>query len=116
MKKSMQAMIFDGVGKPLILKQVPIPAPANDQVLIKIIACGICRTDLHVLDGELANPKLPLIPGHEIIGTAVSIGRNVREIKENDLIGVPWLGYTCGVCKFCRQGKENLCENAKFTG
>jgi len=113
---AMQAMVFEGAGKPLALRQVPIPAPGDDQVLIKIIACGICRTDLHVLDGELASPKFPLIPGHEIIGTVVSIGKNVRNIKENDLVGVPWLGYTCGTCKYCRQNKENLCENAKFTG
>ena len=113
---TMQAMVFEGVGKPLTLKQRPVPAPGNDQVLIKIMACGICRTDLHVLDGELTNPKLPLVPGHEIIGTIVSTGKNVQDIKENDLVGVPWLGYTCGTCKYCRQGKENLCENAKFTG
>lgn len=113
---TMQAMVFEGAGKPLTLKQVPTPVPADDQVLIKIIACGICRTDLHVLDGELTHPKLPLIPGHEIIGTVVSVGKNVRNIKENDLAGVPWLGYTCGICKYCRRGKENLCENAKFTG
>ena len=112
----MQAMVFEAAGKPLTLKRVSIPVPGDDQVLIKIIACGICRTDLHVLDGELTRPKLPLIPGHEIIGTVVSAGKNVQDIKENDLVGVPWLGYTCGTCKYCLQGKENLCENAKFTG
>jgi propanol-preferring alcohol dehydrogenase len=113
---TMYAMIFEGVGKPLVLKQVPVPTAGDDQVLIRIIACGICRTDLHVLDGELTSPKLPLIPGHEIIGTVMSVGKDVLDIKENDLVGVPWLGYTCGTCKYCRQGKENLCENAKFTG
>ena len=113
---TMQAMVFEGAGKPLALKQVPIPVPGEDQVLIKIIACGICRTDLHVLDGELTKPKLPLIPGHEIIGTVISTGKNVQDIKENELVGVPWLGYTCGKCKYCRNGKENLCENARFTG
>jgi propanol-preferring alcohol dehydrogenase len=112
----MDAMIFEGVGKPLVLKQVPVPTPGHDQVLIRIIACGICRTDLHVLDGELTNPKLPLIPGHEIIGTVVSVGKDVVDIKENDLVGVPWLGYTCGTCKYCHKAKENLCENAKFNG
>ncbi|MDO3628377.1 zinc-dependent alcohol dehydrogenase family protein [Mucilaginibacter sp. BT774] len=112
----MQAMIFEGVGKPLVLKQVPLPEFGVEQVLIKIIACGICRTDLHVLDGELNKPKLPLIPGHEIIGRVMSAGKKVTGIKENDLVGVPWLGYTCGKCKYCRQDKENLCENAKFTG
>ena len=90
----MQAMVFEGAGKPLVLKRVPIPVPGDDQVLIKIIACGICRTDLHVLDGDLTNPKLPLIPGHEIIGTVVLVGKNVHDIKGNDLVGVPWLGYT----------------------
>lgn len=112
----MYAMIFEAVGKPFVLKQIPIPEPGNDQVLIKIIACGICRTDLHVLDGELTKPKQHLIPGHEIIGKVTSTGSNVTDIKENDLVGVPWLGYTCGQCKYCLQGKENLCENAKFTG
>ena len=113
---TMNAMIFEGAGRPLALKRVPIPVPGDDQVLIKVIACGICRTDLHVLDGDLTKPKIPLIPGHEIIGTVISTGTKVRDIKENDLIGVPWLGYTCGRCKYCRQDKENLCENAKFTG
>jgi len=112
----MYAMIFEAVGKPLVLKQIPIPEPGNDQILIKIIACGICRTDLHVLDGELTKPKQHLIPGHEIIGKVTSTGSDVTDIKENDLVGVPWLGYTCGQCKYCLQGKENLCENAKFTG
>lgn len=112
----MQAMIFEGVGKPLALKQVPTPVAGDDQVLIKVIACGICRTDLHVMDGELGSPKLSLIPGHEIIGTIVAVGKNVHDIQENELVGVPWLGYTCGKCKYCCQNKENLCENAKFTG
>lgn len=115
-RSTMQAMVFEGAGMPLVLKRVPIPAPGDDQVLIKVIGCGICRTDLHVLDGELTKPKLPLIPGHEIIGTVVSTGKNVKDLRENELVGVPWLGYTCGVCKYCRQGKENLCENAGFTG
>ncbi len=112
----MQAMIFEGHGKPLLLKEIPVPEPGDDQVLIKIIACGICRTDLHVLDGELTKPKLPLVPGHEIIGTVAAAGKNVQDIKPGDLVGVPWLGYTCGTCKYCRQHKENLCQNAKFTG
>jgi propanol-preferring alcohol dehydrogenase len=113
---TMQAMVFEGAGKSLTLKQIPVPVPGDNQVLIKIIACGICRTDLHVLDGELTNPKLPLIPGHEIIGAVVSAGKNAGDFKENDLVGVPWLGYTCGKCRYCRKSKENLCENAKFTG
>lgn len=109
-------MIFEGSGRPLVLKEVPMPEPGENQVLIKVIACGICRTDLHVIDGELASPKLPLIPGHEIIGVVTAIGDGVKDISLNDLVGVPWLGYTCGTCKYCRQNKENLCENARFTG
>ncbi|MBS1529332.1 MAG: zinc-dependent alcohol dehydrogenase family protein [Bacteroidetes bacterium] len=112
----MKAMVFEGKGMPLILKEIPVPEPAEDQVQIKILACGICRTDLHVLDGELTRPKLPLVPGHEIIGTVTKTGNAVKEINIGQLVGVPWLGYTCGTCKYCRKGKENLCENAKFTG
>jgi propanol-preferring alcohol dehydrogenase len=95
---------------------LPIPTPGDGQILIKVIACGVCRTDLHIIDGELNDPKLPLIPGHEIIGTVAAIGKDVTNHKINDLVGVPWLGYTCGSCKYCKLGKENLCVNAKFTG
>lgn len=114
--KTMQAMVLERLGQPLIYKTVPVPAPSDNQVLIKVIACGVCRTDLHIVDGELAQPKLPLIPGHEIIGTIAALGDKVTGFNNNDLVGVPWLGYTCGMCKYCRQGKENLCENARFTG
>jgi propanol-preferring alcohol dehydrogenase len=113
---AMQAMVLETPGQPMVYKWLPRPEPAADQVLIKIIACGICRTDLHIVDGELKKPKLPLIPGHEIIGRVAGIGNKVNDIKMDDLVGVPWLGYTCGKCKFCRQGKENLCNNARFTG
>jgi propanol-preferring alcohol dehydrogenase len=109
-------MVFEKAGQPLVFRQLPIPQPAHDQVLLKVIACGICRTDLHILDGELNQPKLPLVPGHEIIGRIVKVGDGVRELKINEVVGVPWLGYTCGHCKFCKQGKENLCDNALFTG
>ncbi|HEY9000731.1 MAG TPA: zinc-dependent alcohol dehydrogenase family protein [Mucilaginibacter sp.] len=112
----MKAMVFESKGSPLVLRELPVPEPDEDQVQIKIIACGICRTDLHVLDGELTQPKLPLVPGHEIIGIVTKTGSNVNDIKTGQLVGVPWLGYTCGICKYCRKGKENLCENAKFTG
>ncbi|MBS1522441.1 MAG: zinc-dependent alcohol dehydrogenase family protein [Bacteroidetes bacterium] len=112
----MKAMVFSGKGKPLALNELPVPEPGEDQVQIKVIACGICRTDLHVLDGELTQPKLPLIPGHEIIGIVTKTGNNVSDIETGQLVGVPWLGYTCGTCKYCRRDKENLCENAKFTG
>lgn len=109
-------MVLEHQNQPLVYKEVPIPKPGLGQVQIKIVACGICRTDLHVIDGELTHPKLPLIPGHEIIGKVTSIGASVDTLKINDLVGVPWLGYTCGKCKFCKQGKENLCDNARFTG
>lgn len=113
---TMQAMVFEGTGKPLMLKTMPVPVPSAEQVLIKIIACGVCRTDLHIIDGELTAPKLPLIPGHEIVGMVVRTGSKVNLLKEGELIGVPWLGYTCGECKYCKKGQENLCENALFTG
>jgi len=110
------AMVLEKQGEALKHKLIPLPTPLSTQVLVKVIACGICRTDLHILDGELTNPKLPLIPGHEIIGTVVSRGDEVTLVKEGDFIGIPWLGYTCGKCKYCLRNKENLCENALFTG
>lgn len=112
----MQAMVLEKSGGPLVYRQVPVPRPNAKQVLIKVLACGICRTDLHILDGELDQPKLPLIPGHEIVGTVVSTGSGVNGLEPGQLVGVPWLGYTCGHCKFCRQGQENLCDNPLFTG
>lgn len=108
-------MVLVQLGQPLVYKRIPIPTGSDQQVLIKVTACGICRTDFHVIGGELSQPKLPLIPGHEIIGKVVAIGTEVTNLKINDLVGVPWLGYTCGHCKFCRSGKENLCDHAKFT-
>src|SRR6478672_1212382 len=113
---TMQAMVFEKKGNPLICKTVSMPEYTAKQVLVKVRACGICRTDLHILDGELTNPKLPLIPGHEIIGTIVAVGNDVTGLKEGDMVGIPWLGYTCGTCSYCKKGKENLCENALFTG
>jgi propanol-preferring alcohol dehydrogenase len=114
--ENMKGMVLREQKKPLFLKTLAIPIPAPGQVLIKVIACGICRTDLHIMDGELPYPKLPLIPGHEIIGIVVKIGKQVSRIREGELVGVPWLGYTCGECRYCRKGMENLCENAGFTG
>lgn len=113
---TMNAMVFGQAGKPLVYKTVPVPVPGEHQVLIKVIACGICRTDLHVVDGELPNPKLPLIPGHEIIGLVAKTGKDVSLLHEGQVVGVPWLGYTCGECKYCLRQQENLCEKAKFTG
>jgi len=112
----MRAMVLEKPGTPLILKNLPVPEPTDDQVLIKIHTCGICRTDLHVVDGELTDPKLPLIPGHQIVGTVMKIGDEVRGIKPGDRVGVPWLGGSCGVCDYCKSGNENLCPDAKYTG
>jgi propanol-preferring alcohol dehydrogenase len=112
----MQAMVLERQREALVYKHVTLPSPSAKQVLVKVIACGICRTDLHILDGELTSPKLPLIPGHEIVGRVVNVGADVTLVKEGDFIGIPWLGYTCGTCKYCLHNKENLCENALFTG
>ena len=112
----MQAMVLHKAGSPLVLSKLPVPVPGQGQVLIKVIACGICRTDLHIIDGELPHPKLPLIPGHEIVGRIVSRGDGVTTFSQGDAVGVPWLGYTCGECRFCMAGQENLCNKAMFTG
>lgn len=112
----MKAMVLENQKQPLVLKTLPVPVPKANQILIKIIACGVCRTDLHIADGELSQPKLPLIMGHEIVGTVVKIGDAVIGFNEGEIVGVPWLGYTCGACKYCLSGKENLCEKALFTG
>lgn len=114
--KTMQAMVLETVGQPLIMKTLPVPVPSKDQVLVKIIACGVCRTDLHIIDGELTAPKLPLVPGHEIVARVVKTGKEKSRIKPGEIIGIPWLGYTCGECKYCLKGQENLCEKALFTG
>jgi propanol-preferring alcohol dehydrogenase len=113
---TMQAMMLEKQKQPLALKTLPVPQPSAQQVLVKIIACGVCRTDLHITDGELAHPKLPLIIGHEIVGVVAKKGSAVTKLNEGDFVGIPWLGYTCGKCKYCLKGKENLCENALFTG
>lgn len=112
----MHAMVMEKAKHPLIYRTVPVPYPSAQEALIKVIACGVCRTDLHIIDGELNHPKLPLIPGHEIVGTVIKTGKEVTTLKEGDTVGVPWLGYTCGKCRYCINRSENLCENAKFTG
>lgn len=112
----MRAMVLRRQREPLQELEVPVPGPGPDQVLVRIQACGICRTDLHVVGGELTEPKLPLIPGHMIVGTVAATGESVLRLKEGDRIGVPWLGYSCGVCRFCRREQENLCDDARFTG
>ena len=108
--------MLEEVRQPLRLKIVPVPEPNELQVLVKIIACGVCRTDLHIVDGELTHPKLPLIPGHEIVGMVAKKGSQVKTLQIGDFVGIPWLGYTCGKCKYCINGRENFCENALFTG
>jgi len=109
-------MVLESPGKPLVLRQIPVPQANNSQVILQVLACGVCRTDLHISDGELAHPVLPLVLGHEIIGRVVHCGQEIKKLREGDCVGVPWLGYTCGTCRFCRSGRENLCENAVFTG
>ena len=112
----MRAMLLDAPGGPLRLAQVPDPVPGPGQVLLRVAACAVCRTDLHVVDGELAHPKLPLIPGHEIVGLVAAWGEGVEGFAVGDRVGVPWLGWTCGACGYCRSGRENLCPDARFTG
>jgi len=114
--KTMRAMILDTPGEPLQLKYVPVPVPGDEQLLIRVAACGVCRTDLHIVDGELTHPKLPLIIGHEIVGTVAGMGKNVKQFSLGERVGVPWLGYTDGTCRYCKKNMENLCENAEFTG
>ena len=112
----MKAMVFTEVGRPLALADIPQPQPGEEQVLIQIKACAVCRTDLHVVDGDLTEPKVPLVPGHEIVGVVADKGSSVDRFKIGDRVGVPWLGWTDGTCRFCRSGRENLCDNARFTG
>lgn len=112
----MRAMVFDGSGRAVRAIDLPIPEPGTGQVLIRIKACAVCRTDLHVIDGDLTQPILPLIPGHEIVGNVVKLGAEVTHFKIGERVGVPWLGWTCGVCEYCRSNRENLCNDAKFTG
>jgi alcohol dehydrogenase, propanol-preferring len=114
--EQMIAMVMENQGSPLRKLEVPVPAPEPGQILIKVLACGVCRTDLHVLDGELPNPKLPLILGHEIVGRVVRVGAGVTDFEVGDRIGVPWLGHTCGHCRYCLSDQENLCDFPKFTG
>ncbi len=112
----MRAMLLDAAHSTLRFAEVPRPAPGPDQVLLRVRACGVCRTDLHVFDGELPHPKLPLVLGHEIVGVVAGKGERVDRFAAGDRVGVPWLGYTDGTCSYCRTGRENLCDNARFTG
>src|SRR5882757_7370307 len=110
---TMRAMLLEAAKQPLRLKEVAVPRPKPNQILIRVHACGVCRTDLHIADGELTNPKLPLILGHEIVGSVVQIGEKVQNFRLGDRAGVPWLASACGACRYCKKGKENLCENAQ---
>jgi propanol-preferring alcohol dehydrogenase len=112
----MRAMVLERVGQPLILKEVPRPTPAPFEVLLKVETCGACRTDLHIVDGELPHPKLPLILGHQVVGTIVELGKGVERFQVGDRVGVPWLGGCCHTCEFCLSGRENLCDKAIYTG
>jgi len=113
----MHAMVFDKRrGLPLRPSEVPAPKPGPGQVLVKVHACAVCRTDLHVVDGELTDPKTPVIPGHQIVGTVIETGTGVSGFEHGERVGIPWLGWTCGECAYCRSGRENLCDNARFTG
>jgi alcohol dehydrogenase, propanol-preferring len=112
----MRAMVLDRPGTPLVMRERPIPQPEPGEVLVEIAACGVCRTDLHVVDGELPQPKLPIVPGHEIVGRIAAIGQGVSGFTLGERVGVPWLGATCGVCPYCRSQRENLCDRPLFTG
>jgi propanol-preferring alcohol dehydrogenase len=112
----MRAMVLERPGTPLVMRERPLPAPGAGEILVEVAACGVCRTDLHVVDGELPDPKLPIVPGHEIVGRVAAMGDRVSGFTRGQRVGVPWLGYTCGVCPYCRSGRENLCDAPLFTG
>ncbi len=113
----MRAMVLSAAHRPLERQELSEPPrPETTQVLIRVHACGVCRTDLHIVDGELTRPKLPLVPGHEIVGSVTAVGEGVAGLHPGDRVGVPWLGWSCGECVFCRSGRENLCSRARFTG
>jgi propanol-preferring alcohol dehydrogenase len=112
----MQAMVLETVRTPLRRQVLPVPTPGSGQVLIKVYACAVCRTDLHIVDGELPRPKLPLVPGHQIVGHVVATGGDVEPVTVGDRVGAPWLGWTDGTCRYCLSGCENLCDAAQFTG
>ena len=112
----MLAMVVERPGAPLVARDRPTPEPGPDEVLLRVLACGVCRTDLHVADGDLPPLGHPIVPGHEIVGEVARVGARVTGLAPGDRVGVPWLGWTCGTCEFCRTGRENLCPEARFTG
>ena len=112
----MRAMVLERAGGPLTCVERPVPMPGAGQILVRVSACGVCRTDLHVVDGDLGYPRLPIVPGHEVVGHVAGLGPGVKGLAAGDRVGIPWLGHTCGHCGFCRRERENLCEAAQFTG
>ncbi len=112
----MRAMVLDKPGTPLVMRDMAVRVPGRSEIVVAVAACGVCRTDLHVVDGDLTEPKLPIVPGHEIVGRVATLGEGVRGFEVGERVGVPWLGATCGVCPYCRSGRENLCDNPVFTG
>src|SRR5438874_5267624 len=112
----MHSMVLDRPRSALVMRTRPMPHPAPGEVLVEVKACGVCRTDLHVVDGELLNPKLPIVPGHEIVGRVIETGAGVSTLSVGTRVGIPWLGWTCGVCPYCASGRENLCDQPMFTG
>src|ERR1700739_1210481 len=112
----MRAMVLERPRTPLVMRERSVPEPGSGELLIEVTACGVCRTDLHVVDGELPNPKLPIVPGHEIVGRVAAMGAGVAGLAIGERVGVPWLGATCGLCPYCRSGRENLCDRPLFTG
>lgn len=114
--RTMRAMLFERTGQALRMAELPVPSPARGQLLLRVEACGVCRTDLHLIDGELPDPVLPMVPGHEIVGRVVATGSGVAGVRVGQRMGVPWLGWTCGTCDFCASQRENLCDHARFTG
>jgi propanol-preferring alcohol dehydrogenase len=112
----MHAMTLEAVGRPLVMRERATPRPGRGQVLIEVAACAVCRTDLHVVDGDLPSPKLPLVPGHEVVGRVIALGESVASVAIGQRVGIPWLGHTCGHCPYCRSERENLCDEPGFTG
>jgi len=112
----MHAMVLERLRAPLMMRERPVPRPGPGEVLVEVKACGVCRTDLHVVDGELPDPKLPIVPGHEIVGHVAATGEGVSTPAVGARVGIPWLGWTCGICPYCRSGRENLCDRPLFTG
>jgi propanol-preferring alcohol dehydrogenase len=112
----MRAMMFESVGQALRPVELPVPAPPPGAIRVRVRACGVCRTDLHLVDGDLKNPKLPVVPGHQVVGTVDEMGTGVERFARGERVGIPWLGGSCGACHFCGSGRENLCDQARYTG